>query len=275
MKRILIAEDDRFMANVCRQKFEEVGYQVAVALDGHQAIEELVRNPPDALLLDLMLPGIDGLGVLGFLRSRENLCHLPVIVVSNSDYFSGVVQAAWAAGATQFMNKGDCSPMKLIDEVAKLIVVDSNASPTAPATVNPQPATRPPPPQRTHDTAATRVLIADDDKLIHGVLSFFLTQAGFIVKSAFDGRQALEMAIAQAPDLLVLDGMMPELDGYQVLERWCLHPVLSTVPVIMLTGTEDQQKKAIAIGQGVVAYLTKPFSPDDLVKKVKHYAGRH
>lgn len=276
MKRILIAEDDHFMANVCRQQFEAAGHQVAVAFDGHQAVEQLLGHPPDVLLLDLTLPKIDGLGVLRFLRSRENLCHLPVIVVSNSGYFSGVVQAAWAAGATQFLNKGDCSPKKLVDEAEKLLTANSNISPPPPANVSPQPPSSPPllaTPE--DDPTATRVLIADDDKVIQGVLSYFLTQAGFVVRSAFDGRQALEMALAQVPDLLVLDGMMPELDGYQVLERWSLDPILSTVPVIMLTGNEDQKKKALAIGQGVVAYLTKPFSPDDLVKKAKHHAGRY
>ena len=94
MKRILITEDDQFMANVCRHQFEEAGYQVAVAHDGHEAVAQLVSHPPDVVMLDLMLPEIDGLGVLRFLRSREDLRELPVIVVSNSDYFSGVVQSA-------------------------------------------------------------------------------------------------------------------------------------------------------------------------------------
>ena len=86
MKHILITDDDRFMANVCRRKFEKAGFHVTVAADGHAAIEELVLRPPDVVLLDLMLPEIDGLGVLRFLRSREKLRGLPVIVVSNLSY---------------------------------------------------------------------------------------------------------------------------------------------------------------------------------------------
>ena len=73
MKRILITDDDQFLANVCRRKFEEAGFEVAIATDGNAAIEELVLHPPDVVLLDLMLPEIDGLGVLRFLRSRERL----------------------------------------------------------------------------------------------------------------------------------------------------------------------------------------------------------
>jgi CheY-like chemotaxis protein len=284
MKKILIAEDDRFMANVCRQKFEEAGFEVALANDGHDAIEHLVLHPPSVVLLDLMLPGLDGIGVLKFLRSRERLRSLPVVVISNSSYFAGVVQEAWQAGATHFVNKGDCSPKTLVEEVIKAMAPAKEPAVTrsehfsTPAP--PQPPVRervigeppPRPPVRAQTgLPRTKVLVADDDHVIHGVLTFFLTQAGFSVRSAYDGRQALEMAIAQAPDLLVLDGMMPELHGHQVLERWSLHPTLSKIPVIMLTGMADEEKKSTALRDGAVAYLVKPFSPDELVKRVQHF----
>ena len=103
--------------------------------------------------------------------------------------------------------------------------------------------------------------------MIQGVLTFFLTQAGFVVKAANNGRQALEMARSDAPDLLVLDGRMPELDGFEALKLWHQTPRLAKVPVIMLTSEKDEAKMASALGNGAVAYLTKPFSPDDLVAR--------
>jgi CheY-like chemotaxis protein len=305
MKRILITDDDQFLANVCRRKFEDAGFSVTVATDGHAAIEELVLHPPDVVLLDLMLPEIDGLGVLRFLRSRERLRGLPVIVVSNLSYFSGVVQAAWHAGATYFFNKGDCSPATLVEAALKVVTPDarppSPAAASAPVEVlktsgppplppqqtakKPEPAPPPPPTEvsgrfvsRTASAPrggpqAAQILVADDDRVIQGVLSFFLTQAGFLVKAANNGRQALEMAESDKPDLLVLDGRMPELDGFEVLKRWRQSPGLSKVPVIMLTSETDDAKKASALGGGAVAYLTKPFSPDDLVRRAKELTG--
>lgn len=309
MKRILITDDDQFLANVCRRKFEEAGFQVTIAADGHAAIEELVLHPPDVVLLDLMLPEIDGLGVLRFLRSRERLHGLPVIVVSNLSYFSGVVQAAWHAGATYFFNKGDCSPASLVETALKAVnhvatplvspppvpveVARVSGPPPLPPQAQPQPekkaepapvpASSPPPAApaaaerfvpRTPSPAreksqASRILIADDDRVIQGVLTFFLTQAGFVVNAANNGRQALEMAGAERPDLLVLDGRMPELDGFEVLKRWHQDPALSKIPVVMLTSEKDDVKMASALGNGAVAYLTKPFSPDDLVQRAK------
>lgn len=301
MKRVLITDDDQFLANVCRRKFEEAGFSVRIATDGHAAIEELVLHPPDVVLLDLMLPEIDGLGVLRFLRSRERLRGLPVIVVSNLSYFSGVVQAAWQAGATYFFNKGDCSPASLVEAALKVVSPPEKKPPLpapgsleAPRASSPPPIPQPQPqPQRGPGTTApapvarpvssgppepkagrpSRILVADDDKVIQGVLTFFLTQAGFVVSSASNGEQALEMAKADAPDLLVLDGRMPKLDGFEVLKRWILIPTLAKVPVIMLTSEEDEAKKAGALGSGAVAYLTKPFSPDDLVRRAKELTG--
>jgi two-component system, chemotaxis family, chemotaxis protein CheY len=306
MKRILITDDDQFLANVCRRKFEDAGFSVTVATDGHAAIEELVLHPPDVVLLDLMLPEIDGLGVLRFLRSRERLRGLPVIVVSNLSYFSGVVQAAWHAGATYFFNKGDCSPATLVEAALKVVTPDARppspapapASTEVPKTSGPpplppqQPAKKPEPappspapevsgrfvsraaaPASRGASQAAQILVADDDRVIQGVLSFFLSQAGFLVKSASNGRQALEMAESEKPDLLVLDGRMPELDGFEVLKRWRQNPGLSKIPVIMLTSETDDAKKASALGGGAVAYLTKPFSPDDLVRRAKELTG--
>lgn len=296
MKHILITDDDHFMANICRRKFEEAGFKVSIATDGHAAIEELVLHPPDVVLLDLMLPELDGVAVLRFLRSRERLRELPVIVVSNLSYFSGVVQSAWQAGATYFFNKGDCSPAGLVEAALKVLTPDQRPPTSSHAPVEPslpltppplppplpEPKTPPTPPQtsdpvpaahpgadappRPYHSRSANILIADDDKVIQGVLTFFLTQAGFFVRSAFDGEQALEMARAHAPDILVLDGRMPKLDGFEVLKRWSLSP-LAKIPVIMLTSEDDSALKANALGSGAVAYLTKPFSPDDLVKR--------
>ncbi len=274
------------MANVCREQFVAAGYDVAVAHDGRAAIEELVNRPPDLVLLDLMLPEVDGVSVLRFLRSHESLRDLPVVVVSNSSYFSGVVQAAWQAGATHFFNKGDCSPKMLLDEVRKVLA--SPVPAPAPQQVEPQPtpsrfqSPQTPPQSQSQSQSqppsaqgsALRLLLADDDRLIHGVLEFFMKQANIHVRSAFNGREALAMAIEDPPDVLVLDDQMPELSGREVLAQWRHIPALAKVPVIMLTGSDVEAARSRAISEGASEFLTKPFSPDALVAKVMQFAPR-
>lgn len=272
MKHILITEDDLFLANICRERFELEGFAVTIAHDGKAAIDALKSRPPDVVMLDLMLPEIDGIGVLRFVRSQEALRALPVIVLSNSSCFSGLAQSAWEAGATTFMNKGDHSPQSLVNEVRKILSL------AAPRPAEPVANESPPPPRPRDflkaDAGQIRVIVADDDKVIHGVLGFFMEQAGFQTRFAFNGRRAIEMAETYPPHVLVLDGMMPELDGFATLEIWQNHPRLAKIPVIMLTSQKVEARRSEALGIGAVEFITKPFSPDDLVKLIDKYADR-
>jgi len=265
MPKILITEDDQFVANICRGKFQREGFEVLMAANGTAAIEILERDRPDAVVLDLMLPEVDGISVLQFIRSQENLRRLPVIVLSNSTYFSGLAQSAWTAGATNFLNKSDHGPDELVKEVRGLLGLAVSQTPPGAGDESP------PLPDRILDKSTAepiRVIIADEDKVIHGVLTFFMEQANFVVRSAFDGRRALEMAEADPPDIMVLDGMMPTIDGLDLLTLWQRQPQLASIPVIMITAKNEDSPQA-----GAVDYLTKPFGPDALVNLIRKHVG--
>src|SRR5579864_3133020 len=99
MKRILITEDDPLMAVIYRDTFEREGFNAEIASDGNIAVQRLKGNPPDLVLLDLMMPGLNGVEVLKYIRSHELTRALPVIVMSNA--FAGPLgQEAAAVGAT-------------------------------------------------------------------------------------------------------------------------------------------------------------------------------
>lgn len=242
-----------------------------IADNGVSAIEHLTESPPDALLLDLGLPLIDGIGVLHFVRTHEGLRGLPVVVFSNSGYFSGEVQAAWKAGATHFHNKADSGPFEVVNCVNQALgkaainspPIDDKSESKGAYTLPVSTYLSPTP---SESTKSRDVLIADDDKLVHGVLKFFLEQADCTVRSVYDGKQALDAAIASAPDLLILDVLMPIMDGFQVVEHWAQHPVLCKIPVVMLTSLDDEAQRPTMAQNGVVEYIVKPFSPDTLVK---------
>ncbi len=117
-----------------------------------------------------------------------------------------------------------------------------------------------------------KVLFADDDIILHRVLVHRLTREGITVQSAYNGREALEMAERNPPDVLVLDGMMPELDGFAVLREWRGRQTLNQIPVIMLTARNRESDVVAALEEGAVDYLTKPFSPTELVARLKRFA---
>lgn len=267
MSHILIADDDQFLTSVCSRAFEQAGYKTSKAHDGHEAVDQLVNHKPDLILLDLLLPGIDGIGVLKFIRSRPELENLPVFIVSNSAYFSGLVQTAWSEGATKFIRKGEFSPNGLVEEISKTVppsgYIPSESPEDPPIDYQSAPEQTP----KTKTAASPKsALIVDDDRTIHGVLAYFLGQAGFKIDSAFNGLQALEMARQEKPGVLILDVIMPIKDGFTTLAEWTQDPELKSIPVIMLTASKDDENKSKAIGEGATNYLTKPFSPETLVE---------
>ncbi len=254
MKRILITDDDKFMADLHRHRFQAEGFAVALAGDGGSAIEHLKNHPPDVVLLDLMLPDVNGIEVLKFIRSQENLAHLPVVVLSTS--CAGILNIASEAGASRCLNKAECTPSVLVSTVKEaMAAADSQGRAAIPQ-------------------AGSQILLVDDDRVIHGVLGFFLTQSGFGISSAYNGQQALEMAEQQPPDLLVLDRMLPGMDGLAILREWRSRPHLARIPVIMLTARAADADREEALNAGATDYLTKPFSPDELVAKIQLHASR-
>jgi DNA-binding response OmpR family regulator len=113
---------------------------------------------------------------------------------------------------------------------------------------------------------ANTILVADDEKNIVQLARLYLANEGFRVEEAHDGRQALEKARAVSPDLIVLDLMMPEMDGLTVCKEI---RKTSSVPVIILTARNDDVDKIVGLEIGADDYVTKPFNPRELVARVK------
>ena len=110
------------------------------------------------------------------------------------------------------------------------------------------------------------VLVADDERHIVQLVKLYLSNEGFRVETAADGQEALEKARRLRPDLIVLDLMMPRVDGWEVCRRLRKE---SNVPVIMLTARTDDVDKIVGLELGADDYVTKPFNPRELVARVK------
>jgi DNA-binding response OmpR family regulator len=110
------------------------------------------------------------------------------------------------------------------------------------------------------------ILVVDDDRKIVALVRAYLEREGFTVMTAYDGREALRQARAEDPALIVLDLMLPEIDGYEVMR---LLRTDSAVPVLMLTARSSLPERIIGLEKGADDYLPKPFSPAELVVRVK------
>ncbi|RYF88703.1 MAG: response regulator [Caulobacteraceae bacterium] len=116
--------------------------------------------------------------------------------------------------------------------------------------------------------ASSTILIADDDPLLRALLVHRLSADGYQVLTAEDGAQALAAITEQKPDLVVLDALMPVMDGFELLRR-VKAGRLSDAPVIMLTALRRDQDIVGALKLGAADYLVKPFIPDELSQRVR------
>jgi DNA-binding response OmpR family regulator len=124
---------------------------------------------------------------------------------------------------------------------------------------------------RNNDLIDRRVLVVEDDPTVLEVASSYLTAAGFLVDQAVDGFQALDAARNKAPDFIVLDRMLPGIDGAEVCRRLRAD---SDVPVLLLTALGSEEARIEGLEAGADDYLTKPFSPRELVLRVQSVLRR-
>jgi len=114
-----------------------------------------------------------------------------------------------------------------------------------------------------------KILVVDDDTELVELISFNLKQAGHSVGTASNGVDALKKARSLEPDLIVLDVMMPELDGFAVCEILRRDPTTATVPILMLTALSSELGRLAGLGSGASEFVTKPFSPRVLVQRIE------
>ncbi|HYK72211.1 MAG TPA: response regulator transcription factor [Pseudoneobacillus sp.] len=112
-----------------------------------------------------------------------------------------------------------------------------------------------------------KVLVVDDEKSIVTLLQYNLEQSGFQVITAMDGEEGRDLAISENPDLILLDLMLPKLDGIEVCKQ--LRQQRLSTPIMMLTAKDDEFDKVLGLELGADDYLTKPFSPREVVARVK------
>lgn len=118
-----------------------------------------------------------------------------------------------------------------------------------------------------------RVMIVEDEPNIVESLSFVFSREGWQVAAALDGETAIERLLSEPPDVLVLDVMLPPLNGFEVLKRLRSEPSLKHLPVLVLTAKGQEKDRHTAMRLGADAFVTKPFSNRDIVQQVRELAG--
>ena len=250
-KRILLIDDDQISLEILRQALLQAGYEVMVASDGRQGLEKALSESPDLILLDLLLPGLDGYEICARLKEDPRYASIPIVMLTGVFITPEDMQRGLQLGAERFLIKADAYIAKppvyeqLLREVRMLL--GEEGLPTS--------------------SEKELILIVDDDGLIRQLLRETLTGEGYPVVTAKDGQEGWDRFQSSSPDLVLLDVQMPGLDGLEVLQR--IREQTADVAVIIITAYGSESLSVEAMRQGADDYITKPFQPWQIVSAVK------
>jgi two-component system, chemotaxis family, response regulator PixG len=237
--------------------------------DPLKIIPSLIRNKPDLIFLDLVMPVTNGYEVCEQIRKTPSLVNVPIIILTGSDGLIDRVRTKFV-GANGFLGKPIQAEaiVKTIDKYLKqkpAIVPVSTRIKSKQTLVHAAPRQQPLP----IPAIARRVLIVDDDRNIREIVSMCLHKLkGWDILTAASGQEGLIEIATTTPDAIVLDLMMPEMDGLAFLRQLRAQDATRIIPVILLTASRHIPTPQRLQELGVVDVISKPFLPIDLVRQI-------
>ncbi|HOW88859.1 MAG TPA: response regulator [Elusimicrobiales bacterium] len=258
MARILVVDDDGIVRDALFVFLTRDGHEVETASDGAAGVRAFRKYGPDLVVLDRDLPVMSGSAVFDAIRRISG--SVPILILSGYDDPEDV-DAYMRGGAFAFLSKsGGLSPV--LAAIDRLLGVKRGPD------ARPSPAEKRPAPQSVRkESPAGCLLIADDDAEIRTVLRRFLGPLFREVFEAADGAEALRLARAKKPDLVLLDINMPGVSGVSVLHE--LVPDMPGTGFMMITGNEDEAVARECLESGAFDYVSKPINLDALGTAVK------
>jgi DNA-binding response OmpR family regulator len=268
-QKILIVEDEESLSSVLKTKLKKEGYDTQTANNGQDGYNKLTNWRPDLVLLDIVLPKMDGYEYLEKMNEEKN--KTPVIVISNSGQ-PIEIEKIKKLGAVDYLIKTQFDPDEVITKVNNYLDASTNSKGTRNKENHISQEIKPREDQADVKKLGIKVLLVEDDHFLRDICAKKLIKEGFTVFEVIDGEQALKEVGKIKPDIVLLDIILPAIDGFEVLSeiRSNKDKKISQIPIVMLSnlGQEDDIKKAVDLGAD--SYLVKAhFTTEEIVKKIK------
>ncbi|HTO08652.1 MAG TPA: response regulator, partial [Myxococcota bacterium] len=267
-KRLLVIEDDAAERSSIESLLGHDDIDITTADSGEAALAEMRANAPDCVVLDLRLPDMSGFEVLERMRDDPSLSDLPVVVFTGKE-LSHEEELKLQTMARSIVVKGVESPERLLDETALFLHrVVSELPPEKQAML-----------ERLHgsddDLVGKHVLVVDDDVRNIFALSSVLERRGMVVLTATTGHEAIELVHAKPEVAIVLmDIMMPEMDGYETIGLIRGVPEFRRLPIIALTAKAMKGDREKCLEAGASDYLAKPVNTEQLLSALRLWLHR-
>lgn len=234
---IAIIDDDPGIVRLMKMYLEDEGFRVITAENATTGLESVRKFQPDAIVLDVLLPDQNGLNLLEVLKASPDTAKIPVLILSIlKDKMKGL-----SLGAADYLVK-PVGHTLLKASLQKIL--GQNGHPKT-------------------------ILIVDDEEDTLNLLRQRLKEEGFRTIEANNGREAIEKAMENSPDLILLDIMMPEVTGWDVMEQLQQQEGTASIPVVVLSAVGSEADKLRGYRLGIKNYLTKPVEIRDLVMEIR------
>ena len=255
---ILVIEDNPLNMKLVRSLLTLGGYRVLEAEDANRGIEMATAQLPALILMDIQLPDMDGLTATRTLKSRAETRAIPVVALT-SYAMPGDEMKAREAGCSGYITK-PVNTRTFLDVIGRYL--NRSVAPAMPLRVQ----------KYKH-----RILVVDDDPLNVKLLGAKLPADQFEVLTAFNGKEAVQKTLQEHPELILLDIMMPEMDGYEVSHWLKTNPATENIPIILVTALDGSEDKIRGFEAGADEFLSKPVNEIELLTRInsllrlKHY----
>lgn len=236
-RTVLVIDDDPSVRELMTRHLASLGIHTLTAADGIAGINLARTHRPEVITLDVMMPNMDGWSVLGVLKNDPALSAIPVVMISITD----TIGTGYMLGATDYLTKP-------IDRDKLRQILKRHLSPTANAPL----------------------LVVEDDQPTRELIQRSLTQEGWSVLTAANGCLALELLAVQTPALILLDLMMPEMDGFSFAAELRTHEEWRTIPIVVITARTLSEEDHQRLNGAVVHYIQKSaLQRDQLLEAVR------
>jgi signal transduction histidine kinase/CheY-like chemotaxis protein/HAMP domain-containing protein len=256
-ERIILLVDDSEPAIIQMKDFlQESNYTILEASDGAAALEIVSQNTPDAMILDLMMPGVDGFSVLETLRNEDRTAHIPVLILTAKHLTKDDLKNLKRNNVHQLIQKGDVDKTELLAAVNHLFdkkeieILLPNTG------------------QRPIEGKPTVLIVEDNSDNMTTVLA--IIDKKFNVLEALDGSEGIHMAKQHKPDLILMDIALPGIDGIQAFKAIRQNGETADIPIIALTASAMTSDREIILAFGFDAYIAKPINDKEFFSTIDH-----
>lgn len=264
-KNILIVEDNEDAIIQIKDVLENEGFEVDIALGGEQAIEHVKNKIPDGIVLDLMMPGIDGFEVLENIRNSKVTSEIPVLILSAKDLTKEELGRLSSNNVQQLVQKGAIDIKSLIQKIKAMTGQGQSMIFETSRNIN---ATK----QKKHfkKTEKYNILVIEDNP-DNMITIKAIVGDDYIIDEANDGNEGLLRIFSERPDLVLLDLSLPKMNGFEVMRKIRENELIMDIPVIAVTARAMKEDKEEIAKAGFDGYISKPIDAVELLEKIKEF----